>query len=117
MRIWDFWQIPLDEESAKYTTFITPYGRFHFKRLPFGINSVPEHFQRVMADVIEGLDGVICHIDDLLVWGKDQEQHDTRLHALLEKLLRARVTLNKEKCELSKSEVARTCHYHLRNQT
>lgn len=100
-----FWQIPLDEESAKYTTFITPYGRFHFKRLPFGINSAPEHFQRVMADVIEGLDGVICHIDDLLVWGKDQEQHDTRLHALLEKLLRAGVTLNKEKCELSKSEV------------
>lgn len=65
-----FWQIPLAEESAKYTTFITPFGRFHFLRLPFGINSAPEHFQRVMAEVIDGLKGVVCHIDDLLVWGK-----------------------------------------------
>ncbi|KAK7882125.1 hypothetical protein WMY93_028299 [Mugilogobius chulae] len=62
-----FWQIPLSEESAKLTTFITPFGRFHFNRLPFGINSAPEHFQRTMAEVIEGLEGVVCHIDDVLV--------------------------------------------------
>lgn len=101
-----FWQIPLAEGSAKYTTFITPFGRYQFQRLPFGINSAPEHFQRVMADVIDGLDGVVCHIDDLLVWGKDQEQHDARLHALLKKLEQAGVTLNADKCELSRSEVA-----------
>ncbi|XP_030204757.1 uncharacterized protein K02A2.6-like [Gadus morhua] len=100
-----FWQIPLAEESAKYTTFITPFGRYHFQRLPFGINSAPEHFQRVMAEVIDGLDGVVCHIDDLLVWGKDQEQHDARLHALLKKLEQAGVTLNADKCELSRSEL------------
>lgn len=101
-----FWQIPLAEGSAKYTTFITPFGRYQFQRLPFGINSAPEHFQRVMADVIDGLDGVVCHIDDLLVWGKDQEQHDARLHALLKKLEQTGVTLNADKCELSRSEVA-----------
>lgn len=65
-----FWQIPLAEESAK---FITPFGRLHFQRLPFGNNSVPEYFQRVMAEVIDGLEGVVCHIDGLLVWGRDQE--------------------------------------------
>ena len=90
---------------GQHCTFITPFGRFHFQRLPFGINSAPEHFQRVMAEVIEGLDGVVCHIDDLLVWGKDQEQHDARLHALLKKLEQAGVTLNVDKCELSRSEV------------
>ncbi|KAL8590396.1 hypothetical protein ACOMHN_011610 [Nucella lapillus] len=40
-----FYQIPLEEESAKLTTFITPFGRFFFKRLPFGISSAPEIFQ------------------------------------------------------------------------
>ena len=100
-----FWQVPLAEESAKYTTFITPFGRFHFNRLPFGIASAPEHFQCMMAEVTEGLEGVICHIDDLLVWGRDQEEHDARLHAVLQRVEKAHITLNMDKCELSKSEM------------
>ena len=44
-----FWQIPLSPESALPTTFITPFGRFCFHRLPFGITSAPEHFQKTDA--------------------------------------------------------------------
>ena len=71
------WQIPLAEESAKYTTFITPFGRYHFQRLPFGINSAPEHFQRVMAEVIDGLDGVVCHI--MTCWCGEKTKNSTTL--------------------------------------
>ena len=39
-----FWQIPLFKNSALLTTFITPFGRFCFNRLPFGISSAPELF-------------------------------------------------------------------------
>lgn len=95
-----FWQIPLSPESARYTTFITPFGRFYFNRLPFGIASAPEHFQRK----------IVCHMDDVLIWGKDQHQHDTRLHAVLHKLQEAGVTLNMEKCELSRREVKFLVH-------
>ena len=102
-----FWQIPLTKESSKYTTFITPFGRFHFNRLTFGIASAPEQFHRMMAEVIEGLEGVVCHIDDLLVWGRDQEEPDARLHGVLQRLEKAGITLNVDKCELSTSEV--TC--------
>lgn len=77
-----FWQVPLTKESAKYTTFITPFRRFHFNRLPFGISSAPEHFQCMMAEITEGLEGVVCHIDDLLVWGRDQREHDAQVHAV-----------------------------------
>ena len=45
-----FWQIPLHPESAKLTTFITPFRRFCFKRLPFGITCAPEIFQGLMTD-------------------------------------------------------------------
>lgn len=100
-----FWQIPLSEKSARLTTFITPFGRFHFNRLPFGINSAPEHFQRTMSEVIEGLDGVVCHIDDVLVWGCNQEEHDARLHATLQRIEKAGITLNVEKCDLSQTKV------------
>lgn len=58
-----------------------------------------------MAEVTEGLEGVVCHIDDLLVWGQDQDEHDTRLHAVLQRLEKAGITLNVHKCELFESEV------------
>jgi len=41
-----FWQIEMDPESFKLTTFITTFGRYKFNRLPFGTTSAPEHFQR-----------------------------------------------------------------------
>ncbi|KAJ8375234.1 hypothetical protein SKAU_G00058140 [Synaphobranchus kaupii] len=101
-----FWQIPLAEESAKLTTFITPFGRFQCNRLPFGIASAPEHFQnRMTTEVIDGLGGVVCHMDDVLVWGHSQEEHDSRLHAVLARAEKAGITLNMEKCELSRGEV------------
>ncbi len=52
--------------------------------------------------ILDRLQGVVCHMDDVLVWGKDQEEHDTRLHAVLHKL---QETLNLEKCELSRDKV------------
>lgn len=100
-----FWQVPLSPESAHYTTFITPFGRYHFNRLPFGIASAPEHFQRRMSVILNGLPGVVCHMDDILIWGKDQQEHNVRLHTVLHKLQEAGVTLNMEKCDLSKQEV------------
>ena len=53
-----FGQIPLDENSQLMTTFITPFGRYAFRRLPFGISSAPEIFQRKMSSLLEGLSGV-----------------------------------------------------------
>nr|XP_042908526.1 uncharacterized protein K02A2.6-like [Parasteatoda tepidariorum] len=93
-----FWQIPLDEESSYLTTFITPFGRFRFLRLPFGISSAPEHFQRRMSQALEGLPGIICHMDDILVWGSNQKEHDERLTSTLIRLKETGITLNKQKC-------------------
>ena len=64
-----FWQVPLADESALLTTFITPFGRFCFKRLLFGISSAPEYFQRRMSAIKEGIDGVLCQMDGILMFG------------------------------------------------
>jgi hypothetical protein len=71
-----FWQIPFSKENAKLTTFITPFGRFHFNRLPFGITSAPEYFQHKMSQLLEGLEGTVSMMDDILVCGTNQEEHD-----------------------------------------
>ena len=99
-----FHQIPLHPDSQELTTFITPFGRFCYERLPFGINSGPEVFHREMTRVLDGIPGVIVDIDDVLVGGKDQQDHDKKLRAVLDKMTEAGVTLN-EKCEFSVSEV------------
>lgn len=70
-----FWQVQLDEDSSKLCTFNTPFGRY-WLRLPFGIVSAPEVFQKCIAQRLEDLDGVVNIVDDILVWGEDMEQHD-----------------------------------------
>ncbi|XP_049269086.1 uncharacterized protein K02A2.6-like [Rhipicephalus sanguineus] len=89
-----YWQVPLAKDSREYTTFITPVGRFQFLRLPFGISTAPEFYQREMLRILEGLDGVSCLQDDIIISGKTNEEHDTNLRVVLKKLEDAGVTLN-----------------------
>ena len=100
-----FWQIPLSIESRPLTTFITPYGRYFFNKLPFGISCAPELFQLRMNKILEGLKGVVCQMDDVLVFGSNQAEHDERLIATLERIKAAGVTLNKDKCKFSVNAV------------
>ena len=96
-----FHQVPLSKDSAKLTTFITPFGRYMFRRLPYGISSAPEHFQKRMDKELTGLQGVLCHMDDILVIGKDKQEHDDRLVKVLNRLKASGITLNHEKCVFS----------------
>jgi len=66
--------------------------------MPFGVSSAPENFQRQMSKILAGLEGTLCHMDDILVFGKDEEEHDRRLIEVLERLRKSGMTLNKEKC-------------------
>jgi hypothetical protein len=61
-----FHQVVLDPDSVKLTAFITPFGRFAFKRLPYGISSAPKYFQKRMKGELVGLDGIVCYMDDIL---------------------------------------------------
>ncbi|XP_031335291.1 uncharacterized protein K02A2.6-like [Photinus pyralis] len=105
-----FWQIPLSEDSMSLTTFITPFGRFKFRRLPFGLSSAPEVFQKRISQALEGLEGVVCHFDDVVIFGKDSEEHDSRLDAVLKRLRKTGWTLNKSKCEFRKNTITLLGH-------
>ena len=100
-----FHQIVLNPESAKLTPLITPFGRYMFKHLPFGISSALEHFQKRMDKELSRIEGVKCHMDDILVVGKDQAEHDRRLEQVLDRLVERRPTLNLQKCLFSQSKL------------
>lgn len=100
-----FHQVRLSESCQELTTFITPFGRYCYRRLPFGITSAPEVFQRQMSWILEGLEGCVNMVDDILVFGRDRSEHDSRLQAVLRKLEQAGITLNASKCSFGVSSV------------
>jgi len=106
-----FWHIVLGQESSYLTTFNTPFGRYRWKRLPFGISSAPEVFQRRMHQLIEGLRGIEVIADDFCVvgYGETDEEaavdHDRNLHAFLQRCSECNVKLNDKKFQLRQSEV------------
>ena len=100
-----FHQVVLTDESAKLTTFITPFGRFMFRRLHYGISSAPECFQKRMDKELTGLQGVLCHMDDILVIGRKKEEHDEHLVKVLLRLEVSGITLNPDKCLFSTSRL------------
>ena len=111
-----FWQVELDEESSKLCTFNTPFGRYRFTRLPFGIKSAPEVFQRYMSEMLQGIPGAQpipgadAVVDDNLIWGASVEEHDERLRMMLERARVYNLKLNKKKCQLRQDEVAYVGH-------
>lgn len=99
-----FFHIPLRPDSRKLTTFSTPFGTFMFKRLPFGITSTPEIFQRKMVETLQGLEGVKVLMDNILVYGVTEEQHDSRLEKVMRCIEISGLELKCEKCSIRQSQ-------------
>ena len=100
-----FWQIPLHPDSAKLTTFMTPFGRFCFKRLPFRITSAPEIFQSLMSNLLKNREGCEVIMDDIIVYGKSAEEHDENLQNTFQVIKESGLKPNKEKCEIKKHKI------------
>ena len=105
-----FWQIKLSEESSKLCTFNSPFGRYRFTRLPFGIKSAPEIFQRTMSQLLDDIQGTEIVVDDILVWGRDVSEHDARLKQVLNRAQEVNLKLNLDKCHIRKAEVSHIGH-------
>ena len=92
-----YWQLPLDENSSHLTTFNTPFGRYRYLVLPFGISSASEIWQRAMEEEFADLKGVEIVVDDILVWGETAAQHDARVRELLARVKASGLKQNAKK--------------------
>ena len=100
-----FFQLPLDDESAKLTTFITPFGRYFYRRLPQGTTSAPEIFQRTVENILKDQPNTVSFFDDILIISNSDEEHTVHLGTAKKKLCDAGLKLNLEKCEERKKEI------------
>ncbi|MGH0159873.1 UNVERIFIED_CONTAM: hypothetical protein FKN15_038442 [Acipenser sinensis] len=100
-----YWQIPLTEEASYLITFNTPFGRYRYLRLPFGINSAQEVFHKHITQLFEDLEGVVTYIDDIVIFGKDQKEHNFRLRQVLERARQMNLKFNAVKSKIRIIEV------------
>ena len=98
-------QLPLDEESKRYTVVNTHKGLFRYVRLPFGISSAPGIFQRVVDTLLQGILGVIAYIDVILVTGPSDEEHLKALDETLSRLDKTGLRAQLKKCKFMMSSV------------
>lgn len=98
-------QIELDESSRYITTFATHKGLYRYRRLFFGVNSASEIFQEQIRQALTGLKGVVNISDDILCYGCSQQEHDTNLRALFQRLREKGLTIHAEKCKFNQKSI------------
>ena len=95
-----YWSVKLDETSSYLTTFSTPFGRYRYLRLPFGISASSDLFQLKCNEIFEGLPGVTAIVDDNLIYGRTREEHDRNLRSVLDRAREKGIRFNPEKCTI-----------------
>ena len=98
-----FHQIPVRVEDRAKTAFCTPWGKFQFSRMPFGLRNGPAVFQRMMDKILhEELEHCRVYIDDIVIFSQSWEQHCQHITSVMERLRAAGLTANVKKCQWAK---------------
>ena len=101
-----FYQVEVEPKSQEKTAFISPFGKFQFTRMPFGLKNAPAIFQRLMEVVLNDCYGFSApYIDDILVFSSSRAEHVQHLRLVLEKLRKYGMTIKRSKCEFGKEKV------------
>lgn len=107
-----FWQIAMAEDSIEKTGFVTKFGTYIFKVMPFGLTGAPACYQRAMSTMLNDFIGkfVYIFIDDILVFSKDEESHINHLQKIFEVCESNNLRIRKEKCQFGKNKVVYLGH-------
>ena len=95
-------QTKVDRESSNLLTFVVTIGTFHFKRLPFGIHSASEVFQKTDSSIITDIQGSVNFQNDIVIWRKTLAEHENRLRKVLLKVRESGLKLNKKNASFVK---------------
>ena len=100
-------QVRIAKGDEPKTAFRTRYGHFEFQVLSFGLTNAPATFMTMMNDIFRDyLDSfIIVYIDDILVYSKNEEEHEKHLEIVLQKLRENKLYAKLSKCEFAKKEV------------
>ncbi|XP_069360781.1 uncharacterized protein [Maniola hyperantus] len=107
-----YWQVEVAPEDRHKTAFVTPFGTFQFRRMPFGLKNSPATFQRLMDRFRAGLSNVtiVAYLDDILVISEDLNSHLSDLSRVFERLRQFKLKANRNKCVFARESVVYLGH-------
>ena len=78
--------IPLDKPLIPKTEFISPFGKYEYVKLPFGLTHAPAYFQELMTGILKDFNFTIAYLDDMIIFSRTAEEHLSHLKKVFEKL-------------------------------
>jgi len=108
-------QLAITPEDRQKTAFRTPFGLYQWKVIPFGLTNAPTHFARAMNTVLGDLPFVLVYLDDILVFSKSPEEHESHLEIVLSRLAQNKFYAKLSKCHFNLPEVEFLGHFVGRN--
>ena len=103
--------IALDKQSIKKTAFCTPFGKYEYLKVPFGLAQAPSYFQKLMNKVLNGLNFAFSYLDDIIIFSNTAEEHLKHIQIVFDRLKAAQPKLKKSKCSFFKKELYYLGHY------
>ena len=100
-----YWNVVLDEESSYLATFNSPFGRYRFKRMPFGLNMSQDIFQAKIDQTFEGCRGVVGIADDIVISCTTEKEHDQNLRSMMSRCQDTGLRLNPDKCHIKQEKI------------
>ena len=97
--------IALGKSSRAKTAFVTPFGKYKFLMVPFGLAQAPAYFQLLMNKVLKGLKFAMTYLDDIIIFSQDELQHLEHLEIVFSHLREAGLKMKHSKCDFFKSEI------------
>lgn len=100
-----YFQIRMQPEHEERTAFVTPFGQYQWKVMPFGVTNGPATFQRFMNEVLEDCPNSLVYLDDILIHSESKEKHEKDIKRVLNKLREHKLIAKQSKCEFFKNEL------------
>ena len=97
--------IALNKDAIKKTAFVTPFGKYEYLKVPFGLAQAPSYFPNLMNKVLNGLNFTLAYLDDIIIFSETAEQHLKQIQIVLNRLRQAKLKLKKSKCAFFKKEL------------
>ena len=96
--------------------FVTPFGKWKFSMVPFGLAQAPAYFQALISEVLKGLSHfTIAYLDDIIIFSKTKEEHLQHLEIIFQRLCEAGLKLKQSKCSFMKLHIEYLGHLILEN--
>ena len=97
--------IPLDKSSIPKMAFNSPFGKFEYVKVLFGLVQALAYFQELMTGILKDLPFAIAYLDDIIIFSKTPQEHLSHICMVFKKLKSANLSMNKSKCSFFLKEL------------